>query len=113
MLCYKNLSLLGILAKHSQKYDNYLAMINRIALFVFLMALLRESNTIYSKPLWYAAYSISFGLFFAAEFRKFHYLMGSKINLLDSCKYKEISRRAQKQKTKHGIVEGRIQNPPE
>ena len=88
-------------------------MLNRIALFVFLMALLRESNTIYSKPIWYTAYSIGFALFFAAEFRKFHHLMGSKINLLDSCKYKEISRRAEKQKTKHGIVADKTQNPPE
>lgn len=90
MFPYRNLSLLGIYAKHSKKFDNYLALLNRIALFVLFMAMMRESDdeNVSTRPLWFVAYVVGFGFFFMGEFLKFNRLMASKINLLDSFKYK-------------------------
>lgn len=90
MMTYKNLSLLGILRHHSTNSQYGLIFLHRLILFLYGLSILRESDTSNIKVYTFCINLLVFLAFFVGEMWKFHTVMNSHLNLLDSCKFKDM-----------------------
>jgi hypothetical protein len=91
MSTYKNLSHLGILKHHCSENYYKINVCHRIALFIFGLAILRDSDTNNIKIYGFCINIVVFLAFFIGEMWKFYTVMNSHLNLLNSCKYKYMN----------------------
>jgi hypothetical protein len=96
MVMYKDFSLLGILRHHSSNFQYLLTLIYRVAIVIFGLAILRESDTNSIKIYAFCINGAVFLAFFIGELWKFNTVMNSHLNLLNSCQYQDLHTLPQK-----------------